>query len=57
MDRERRGRAERNCRCATVVFPFAGEVGTCVDCGKRWTRTDRAAAIRQAEQQQRRRRA
>ena len=29
-------------KCPTVAFPFSGEVGICVDCGKRWTRTERA---------------
>lgn len=37
-------------RCGTVAFPLGGEVGTCVDCGKRWVRSDRREAIRAAEQ-------
>jgi hypothetical protein len=27
-------------RCPTVIFPLGGDTGTCVDCGKKWTRTE-----------------
>lgn len=32
-------------QCGAVVFPLSGEIGTCVDCGRRWTRTERSAAV------------
>jgi hypothetical protein len=36
--------------CALLVFPLGGEVGTCVDCGRQWTRAEHAAAKRLYEQ-------
>jgi len=35
--------------CKVVVFPLAGEKGTCVDCGKVWTREQHRAALRRQE--------
>lgn len=42
----------RGHQCPTVVFPLAGEVGRCVDCGRAWTR----AQIDSREAELRRRR-
>jgi hypothetical protein len=41
---------EKDCtHCKVVVFPLAGEKGTCVDCGMTWTREEHKAALRREE--------